>query len=313
MPKKIAFVFPGQGSQALGMLNQLATITPLVTETFAEASSHLGYDLWNLIQQGPAEKLNQTTYTQPALLAASIAIWRIWVKEQGQTPALLAGHSLGEYSACVAANAIDFAAAVKLVAERGRLMQEAVPDGVGAMAAIIGLTDLEVQGICEVAAKGQVLQPANFNAISQVVISGHRQAVERALVVAKEEGAKMAIELPVSVPSHCELMKPASVHLSSYLTQLPFQKPTIPIINNVDVTANNTAEAIRDSLIRQLYSPVRWVETIQSMHHQGVELIVECGPGKVLAGLNKRIEASIPTISANTPESLQEALGLTNI
>ncbi len=310
MPKKIALVFPGQGSQAVGMLTELAAQSPLVSETFAEASQQLGYDLWDLAHNGPAEKLNQTTYTQPALLAASVAVWRVWKKHQGPIPVTTAGHSLGEYTALVCAEVLDFAAAIKLVAERGRLMQEAVPEGIGAMAAIVGLNEVKIQELCELAAQGQVLQPANYNAIGQVVLAGHRQAIERALVLAKEAGAKMAKELPVSAPSHCELMRAASERLAMYLTSLTLQAPKISIINNVDVTINSSADMIKDALVRQLYKPVRWVETIQLMAKQGIELIIECGPGKVLAGLNKRIESSIPTISVNTPESLQEALGL---
>lgn len=307
MTKKIAIVFPGQGSQALGMLNELAAESPLIEQTFSEASEHLGYDLWALTQQGPAEKLNQTTYTQPALLAGAVAVWRA-LKPQIASISLLAGHSLGEYSALVCAEALDFATAVKLVAERGRLMQAAVPEGVGAMAAIVGLSDFKVQEICEIAAQNQVLQPANYNALGQIVIAGNRTAVERALILAKEAGAKLAKELPVSVPSHCALMKSASEQLATYLAAVTIRAPKISIINNVDVAMNSTADSIKDALVRQLFNPVRWVETIQLMAQQKIELIIECGPGKILAGLNKRIEESIPTISVNTPSSLQEAL-----
>lgn len=310
MSKKLAFVFPGQGSQSVGMLAELASISPIVTQTFAEASEQLGYDLWELTQNGPVEKLNQTTYTQPALLVASMAVWRVWKMQTEAIPLILAGHSLGEYTALVCAEVLDFATAVKLVAERGRLMQEAVPEGIGAMAAIVGLSEVKIQELCKLAAQGQVLQPANYNAIGQVVIAGHRPAIERALILTKEAGAKMAKELSVSVPSHCELMKHAAEQLSVQLRQLQLQAPKIPIINNVDVTVTGTADALKDALIRQLYNPVRWVETIQLMAKQGIELIIECGSGKILAGLNKRIESNIPTISVNNPESLNEALAV---
>jgi [acyl-carrier-protein] S-malonyltransferase len=308
MLKKLAFVFPGQGSQTVGMLKGLAAEFPLVTETFAEASHTLGYDLWQLVQEGPAEKLNQTTHTQPALLTASVAIWRIWQTQHGNKPTLLAGHSLGEYSALVCAQAIAFSDAVKLVAERGRFMQEAVPEGQGALAAIVGLDDQQVRNICEAAAQRKVLTPANYNAIGQIVIAGETSAVERAIEQAKQAGAKLAKLLPVSAPSHCALMQPAADRLANYLQATALQTPNIPVINNVDVSIQTDPNGIKAALVKQLYSPVRWVEIIQAMAKQNIELIIECGPGKVLAGLNKRIVAEIPTISVNDSESLKAAL-----
>lgn len=308
MSKKIAFVFPGQGSQSVGMLSELATQFPVVKETFEIASNTLGYDLWELTQNGPAEKLNQTVHTQPALLAAGMAVWNIWQKHRGKTPILLAGHSLGEYTALVAANALDFSAAIKLVSERGRFMQEAVPEGQGAMAAIVGLEEIKVQEICEMAAQGEVIAPANYNAIGQIVIAGTATAVARAVELAQKAGAKMAKQLPVSVPSHCALMRLAAERLEGYLSKVSCQAPQISIVNNVDVTVTNEPSAIKDALVRQLANPVRWVEIIQYFEKNGVEQIIECGPGKVLAGLNKRIVSSIPTISMNTSESLAEAI-----
>lgn len=304
----VAFVFPGQGSQSVGMLAELATAFPLVGETFAEASAALGYDLWQLVQDGPAEELNNTQITQPAMLSAGIAVWRI-MQDQGQAnPAVLAGHSLGEYSALVAAGAINFADAIKLVAERGRLMQEAVPAGQGAMAAILGLDDAAVIGVCESAAQGDVVSAVNFNANGQVVIAGSASAVERAVDAAKEAGAKRALLLPVSVPSHCALMKPAADKLAEQLAGITVSAPTIPVINNADVAAASDADAIRDALVRQLYSPVRWVESVQKMAQDGVDTLVECGPGKVLVGLNKRIEKSMNAMAVFDAASLEKAL-----
>ena len=302
----VAFVFPGQGSQSVGMLAELGSAFPLVGETFAEASAVLGYDLWQRVQDGPAEELNQTHITQPAMLCAGIAVWRVM---QGQAnPAVLAGHSLGEYSALVAAGAINFADAIKLVAERGRLMQEAVPAGQGAMAAILGLDDAAVIGVCEAVAQGDVVSAVNFNAAGQVVIAGSASAVERAVDAAKEAGAKRALLLPVSVPSHCALMKPAAEKLAEQLAGITVSAPTIPIINNADVAVLSDADGIRDALVRQLYSPVRWVESVQKMAQDGVDTLIECGPGKVLVGLNKRIEKSMNAMAVFDPASLEKAV-----
>lgn len=304
----VAFVFPGQGSQSVGMLAELASSFPLVGETFAEASAVLGYDLWQLVQDGPAEELNNTRITQPAMLSAGIAVWRIMQDQGRANPDVLAGHSLGEYSALVAAGALDFADAINLVAERGRLMQEAVPAGQGAMAAILGLDDAAVIGVCESAAQGDVVSAVNFNANGQVVIAGSASAVERAVDAAKEAGAKRALLLPVSVPSHCALMKPAADKLAEQLAAITVSTPTIPVINNADVATASDADAIRDALVRQLYSPVRWVESVQKMAQDGVDTLVECGPGKVLVGLNKRIEKSMNAMAVFDAASLEKAL-----
>ena len=304
----LAFVFPGQGSQAVGMLGELAQVEPLVQATFAEASAALGYDLWKLVSEGPAEELNQTHITQPAMLSAGIAVWRIWQEKGGAVPAVLAGHSLGEYAALVAAGALDFKDAVSLVAERGRLMQEAVPAGSGSMAAILGLDDAKVIEVCENAAQGDVVSAVNFNANGQVVIAGQVAAVERAVELAKAAGAKRAVVLPVSVPSHCALMKPAADKLAERLAGISINAPQIPVINNCNVSKASDADAIRDVLVRQLYSPVRWVETIQAMAEEGVDTLVECGPGKVLVGLNKRIVKEMKALAVYDPATLESAL-----
>jgi [acyl-carrier-protein] S-malonyltransferase len=304
----VAFVFPGQGSQSVGMLADLAGDFPIVGETFAEASAALGYDLWQLVQEGPAEELNQTHITQPAMLTSGIAVWRILQQKGVAAPAVVAGHSLGEYSALVAAGAIAFADAVKLVAERGRLMQEAVPAGQGGMAAILGLDDATVISVCESAAEGDVLSAVNFNAPGQVVVAGTAAAVERVVAAAKEAGAKRALPLPVSVPSHCALMKPAAEKLAEQLAAITISAPAIPVINNVDVATVSDADAIRNALVRQLYSPVRWVESVQKMAQDGVDTLVECGPGKVLVGLNKRIEKSMNAMAVFDAASLEKAL-----
>lgn len=303
-----AFVFPGQGSQSVGMLGELAAQFPLVKQTYAEASEALGYDLWKLIQEGPEADLNQTHITQPAVLTGGIAVWRLWQAQGGQTPAVMAGHSLGEYSALVAAGSLQLADAVRLVADRGRFMQEAVPPGVGAMAAILGLEDEQVIAVCAEAAQGEVVSAVNFNSPGQVVVAGHASGVERAVALAKEAGAKRAVLLPVSVPSHCSLMAPAAERLLERLNTVEIAAPTIPVINNVDVKAESTAGAIRDALRRQLFMPVRWVEVINAMAAQGVENIVECGPGKVLVGLNKRINKAMGTFESLDPESFMKAL-----
>jgi [acyl-carrier-protein] S-malonyltransferase len=304
----LAFVFPGQGSQSEGMLSALAAEFSEVEETFREASDVLGYDLWDIVQNGPAEKLNSTDITQPAMLAAGVAVWRVWQTKAGAQPTVLAGHSLGEYTALVCGGSLAFADAIKLVAERGRLMQQAVPAGTGAMAAVLGLDDDAVRQACRDAADGEVLEAVNFNSPGQVVVAGHKAAVERVVDLAKERGAKRALVLPVSVPSHCAMMKPAADQLATVLQDVAIQAPTIPVINNADVASPNEPDAIRDALVRQLYSPVRWVETIQKMAGDGVDRLVECGPGKVLAGLNKRIERKMTAQAVFDPDSLNAAL-----
>ncbi|MDH2068667.1 ACP S-malonyltransferase [Pantoea sp. GD03673] len=306
---QFAFVFPGQGSQTVGMLTELAATYPLVEETFREASDALGYDLWQLVSQGPAEELNKTWQTQPALLAASVAIYRVWQQQGGEQPAVMAGHSLGEYSALVCAGVINFADAVKLVELRGKLMQEAVPEGTGAMQAIIGLDDAAIRKACEESAQGQVVSPVNFNSPGQVVIAGNKEAVERAGAACKAAGAKRALPLPVSVPSHCALMKPAADKLAVALESITFNAPAVPVINNVDVKAETDAAAIRHALVRQLYSPVRWTESVEAMAAQGVTQLLEMGPGKVLTGLTKRIVDSLTAAAVNDTASLTAALG----
>lgn len=304
-----AMVFPGQGSQSVGMLADLAQQFPIVEQTFAEASAVLGYDLWALVQQGPAEELNKTWQTQPVLLTASVAIWRVWQEKNGAMPVVMAGHSLGEYSALVCAGVMDFKDAVRLVELRGKLMQEAVPEGTGAMAAIIGLDNDSIAKACAESAEGQVVAPVNFNSPGQVVIAGNKEAVERAGAACKAAGAKRALPLPVSVPSHCALMKPAADKLAVALQEITFNAPRIPVINNVDVAAESDADAIRSALVRQLYSPVRWTETVESMSAQGVGHLLEMGPGKVLTGLTKRIVDSMTAAAVNDVASLTAALG----
>lgn len=288
MTAKLAFVFPGQGSQTVGMLAEIGTAESLIQDTFAQASDALGYDLWELCQQGPAEVLSQTDKTQPAILTASVALYRLWQSKTGQAPAFVAGHSLGEYSALVAAGSIELADAARLVARRGQLMQQAVPAGAGAMAAILGLADEQVIEACAQAAQGDVVSAVNFNAPGQVVIAGSTAAVERAIEQCKEMGAKRAMPLPVSVPSHCELMRPAAEQFAADIKAINWQAPQIPLIQNVTATAVQDVEALKANLLAQLYSPVRWVETVQYLAEQGVTDLVECGPGRVLGGLNKR-------------------------
>ncbi|EBN2898210.1 [acyl-carrier-protein] S-malonyltransferase [Salmonella enterica] len=303
---QFAFVFPGQGSQSVGMLAEMAANYPIVEETFAEASAALGYDLWALTQQGPAEELNKTWQTQPALLTASVALWRVWQQQGGKMPALMAGHSLGEYSALVCAGVINFADAVRLVEMRGKFMQEAVPEGTGGMSAIIGLDDASIAKACEESAEGQVVSPVNFNSPGQVVIAGHKEAVERAGAACKAAGAKRA--LPVSVPSHCALMKPAADKLAVELAKITFNVPTVPVVNNVDVKCETDAAAIRDALVRQLYNPVQWTKSVEFIAAQGVEHLYEVGPGKVLTGLTKRIVDTLTASALNEPAALSAAL-----
>lgn len=304
--KKFAMVFPGQGSQAVGMLAELAEQFPVVTETFKQASDVLGYDLWALTQQGPAEELNKTWQTQPALLAASVAIYRVWQQQYPNLkPEVMAGHSLGEYSALVCAGAMDFQDAIKLVELRGKLMQQAVPEGTGAMYAIIGLDNESIIKACNEAAQGEVVSAVNFNSPGQVVIAGAKAAVERAAAACKEAGAKRALPLAVSVPSHCALMKPAADQLAVSLESIAVKTPETAVINNVDVKTENEAEAIRHALVRQLYSPVRWTETVEKMATSGVEILVEIGPGKVLTGLTSRIVKELSAAAVNDVKSLE--------
>ncbi|OCG26519.1 malonyl CoA-acyl carrier protein transacylase [Gilliamella sp. HK2] len=305
---KFAMVFPGQGSQAVGMLKELADNYSIVKSTFDEASEVLGYDLWELVQKGPVEELNKTWQTQPALLAASVAIFRVWQSVSGPQPAFMAGHSLGEYSALVCAGVIDFKDAIKLVELRGKLMQDAVPSGTGAMYAIIGLDNDSINKACEQAAQGQVVAPVNFNSPGQVVIAGHKEAVERAAALCKEAGAKRALPLAVSVPSHCALMKPAADKLANTLNDIEFSAPNFAVINNTNVKIETSAEKIKAALIAQLYSPVRWTETVEEMAKQGVTLLVEVGPSKVLTGLTKRIVDTLSGCAVNDKASLDAAL-----
>jgi len=304
----IALTFPGQGSQSIGMLAGLAESFGLVQQTFEEASDALGVNLWALTQQGPVEELNRTQNTQPAMLAAGIAVWRVWNEQGGVAPKMLAGHSLGEYSAMVAAGVIGFDDAIKLVAERGRLMQEAVPQGVGAMAAILGLSDEQVRDVCAKAAQDEVASAVNFNSPGQVVIAGNASAIARAVELAKEAGAKRALPLDVSVPSHCSLMQGAADQLFAQMQSMTFAKPQIPVIQNVNVASSEDVDQIKTLLKEQLYSPVRWVETIQTMAQSQVEAVIEAGPGKVLSGLCKRIDKQLTALPVFDGASLEKAL-----
>ncbi len=303
-----SIVFPGQGSQSVGMLKTLADDFSSVGDTFTEASDTLGFDLWKLVLEGPKEALNQTQNTQPAMLAAGVAVWRVWQAQGGAAPAVMAGHSLGEYSALVCAGAMGFADAVSLVAKRGRFMQEAVPEGTGAMAAILGLDDDKVRDVCAAAAESQVVEAVNFNSPGQVVIAGSKAAVDRACGLAKEAGAKRALPLPVSVPSHCALMKPAAERLAEQLQDVAIEMPSIPVLHNVDVAVAADPGAIRARLAEQLHHPVRWVETIQSISERGIDKIVEAGPGKVLTGLNKRIDRKLTGFAVLDSDTLNAAL-----
>ncbi|WP_462179949.1 ACP S-malonyltransferase [Pseudoalteromonas gelatinilytica] len=307
MAHKIALVFPGQGSQAVGMLSELLADSQIAKATFAEASEALGYDLAALVLNGPEEELNQTHRTQPALLTASVAIYRQWLDANPDAEVVMAGHSLGEYSALVCAGVVSLSEAVKLVENRGLYMQEAVPAGVGSMAAIIGLGDDEIKAACDASANGEVVSPVNYNSPGQVVIAGHKAAVERASEACKEAGAKRALPLAVSVPSHCELMKPAAEKLAADLAALTFSTPKCDVINNVDVKAEQSSEAIKDALVRQLYSPVRWTETVQALVAQGITQSYEFGPGKVLTGLAKRIDKAMVCAAVSTQATIDEA------
>lgn len=307
MSASLAFVFPGQGSQSLGMLAELGGQYAIVRDTFAEASAALGYDLWALVQEGPEERLNQTDKTQPAILTASIALWRLWQVEGGVQPAYVAGHSLGEYSALVAAGSLAFTDAVKLVERRGQLMQEAVPAGTGGMAAILGLEDADVLAACAEAAQGEVVSAVNFNAPGQVVIAGAAKAVERAIEGCKARGAKRAVALPVSVPSHCELMRPAAERFAESVEAIEWQLPKIALVQNVSAQVPVDLVVLKRDLLAQLYSPVRWVESVQLLAEKGVTDLVECGPGKVLAGLNKRCAKGVTTHNLDSADAFAAA------
>ncbi|UXI69646.1 ACP S-malonyltransferase [Tahibacter amnicola] len=304
----LAFVFPGQGSQAVGMLSDLAASEPLVRHTFEEASAGVGKDLWAISQQGPEGVLNSTETTQPALLAASVAVWRVWRARGGAMPAAMAGHSLGEYSALVCAGAVGLAEAAALVAERGRLMQQAVPPGVGAMAAVIGGEDAQIAQACAEVAEGQVVSPANFNSPGQLVIAGNAEAVDRAIARLGELGIKKVVKLAVSVPSHCALMRGAADALAERMAALAWSLPSVPVIQNADAKASETLDDIRGALHRQLFLPVRWTECVQALAARGVTRAVECGPGKVLTGLIKRIDKSIEGRAVGQPADLEQAL-----
>ena len=309
-----AMVFPGQGSQSLGMLAALSEQEPLVCETFAEASTVLGYDLWQLCQQGPEDQLSITEKTQPAMLTAGVATWRVWRKHGGAMPSAMAGHSLGEYTALVCAGALDFKTAVELVRFRGQAMQSAVPSGQGAMAAILGLEDADVVAACAEAAQGEVVQAANFNSPGQVVIAGQKSAVERAIEVLKNKGAKRALILPVSVPSHTELMRPAAVQLAERLSGIEFKTPETAVYT-VGMRTHSSAADIRQALFDQLVGPVRWTDCVKTILQTGVNVLIECGPGKVLTGLNRRIDRNkdIAMLAIEDSASLAEALNLVKV
>ncbi len=310
MAQPLALVFPGQGSQQVGMLRELAERYSVVGTTFEEASDALGYDLWQVVQEGPEESLNATACTQPALLSASVAIWRVWQELEGPRPGAMAGHSLGEYSAMVCAGALPFAQGVQLVKFRGEAMQQAVPKGEGGMAAILGLEDAEVEKACAEAAEGDVVSAVNYNAPGQVVIAGSRAAVERAIVRCQQAGAKRAMPLPVSVPSHCALMRPAAERFAEAFDDIDLRPPRYTVVQNVDAQAHADVETLRTRLIEQLYQPVRWTDCVESMVGGGAGVFIECGPGKVLTGLGKRISRGSKGLAVNDPDSLESALAL---
>ncbi len=307
----LALVFPGQGSQKIGMLADMAAQHPEVQETFAQASAVLGYDLWDLVQNGEQDAINQTEVTQPLMLTASVALHRVWVKEQGAQPAMVAGHSLGEWSALVAADVISLEDAVRLVRERGKFMQEAVPAGVGAMAAIIGLDDDAIKAACAEASGDEVAVPVNFNSPGQVVIAGHAGAVERAIEGCKAAGAKRAMPLPVSAPFHTPLMQPAADRLAELVAATEFKAPTVPVVHNVHANTESDPAVIKKLMIEQIYSPVLWVDCVNAMKSSGVTTLVEMGPGKVLAGLTKRIDKSLSGLATEAPADLAGALAAT--
>ncbi len=304
----LAFLFPGQGSQSLGMLSALAERHAVVQKTFIEASSAMGEDLWALACEGPEALLNRTDHTQPLMLTAGVAVWRAWLEGGGPEPGRMAGHSLGEYTALVCAGALDFAQAVELVRDRGRYMQAAVPEGEGAIAAVLGLDDAVIAEVCRGSAGTEVVEPVNFNAPGQVVIAGHRGAVESALEAAKAAGAKRAMVLPMSVPAHCSLMGPAAEQLKERLAKVTLSTPRIPVMHNVDLSLSTDAQSMRERLVEQVRSPVRWSECIQTLASAGITEAIECGPGRVLAGLNRRIDRSMGIQAVHDPDSLAQAL-----
>ena len=303
-----AIVFPGQGSQSVGMMTSLHEDYPVTKEYFDEASSILGYDLWEKVTTGPESELNQTAMTQPALLVAGYSTWKVWQTEVETKPSVLAGHSLGEYTALVCAGVIQFSDAVKLVAERGKCMQEAVPEGEGAMAALLGLEDEVISEICNEVSSDQIVSPANFNSPGQIVIAGNKQAVEKAIEQAKEAGAKRALLLPVSVPSHCALMTDAAEKFSAFMNETNFNDAVIPVIQNVDAQERTEAEKIKEIILQQLYLPVRWVDVVKNIIAKDIDTIIECGPGKVLSGLNKRIERSLNIHCLQDKTSINKAM-----
>ncbi len=307
---KLAFVFPGQGSQKIGMLADFASRSPLILETFNEAAEVLGYDIWDMLQNGSQEDINRTERTQPILLSASVALWRLWVSQVDTQPALLAGHSLGEWSALVCGGVVEFTDAVNLVRLRGAYMQEAVPEGKGAMAAVIGLDDAAISRCCEQAEQGEEVRAVNFNAPGQVVIAGASGAIDRAVALCKAAGAKRAMPLAVSAPFHTQMMKPAADRLAQELAGVAFRMPQIPIVHNVHAAIETDPERIRDLMVEQIYSPVRWVDCVKLLLSKGVDTTVECGPGKILCGLNKRIDGSLLLLSTDVPDSFNQAANI---
>lgn len=305
---QLAFVFPGQGSQSLGMLGELAAAHPVVAEVFAEAGEGAGADLWKLSQEGPEEQLNQTEFTQPALLAAGVAVWRLWQQRGGARPALLAGHSLGEYAALVAAGTLSLADAARLVRLRGQLMQDAAPAGTGAMAAVLGADDVLVEDACRRASGREVVVPANYNSPGQIVIGGHAGAVDKALVLLAESGVRKVVKLAVSVPSHTPLMREASERLAAAMTDIEWLPPALPVVQNVDASVHDGSDAIREALVRQLYLPVQWTGCVRALAEAGVTRLGECGPGKVLTGLAKRIDKSLDVRALGAPADFDGAL-----
>jgi len=304
----LAFVFPGQGSQKIGMLSDLAEANSTVEDTFQEASDVLGYDCWQMVQQGEQEDINLTERTQPILLTASVAIWRLWQEQGGPAPIAMAGHSLGEWSALVCSGAVEFADAVGIVRARGAFMQEAVPVGVGAMAAIMGMDDQVVIDACREAGNGQIVDAVNFNAPGQVVIAGDAEAVRRAANICKKAGAKRAVELPVSAPFHTSLMRPAADNLAELVAQTTFKPPQVTIVHNVHAQTEDNIEAIKSLMLEQIYKPVLWVDCVNSLATRGAEILVECGPGRVLNGLSKRINRELTSLSTDDVASLENAL-----